>query len=90
MSHFQPKTALIVGAGTGLSASLARLFARSGMQVALAAHGIDKLQALATENGSHLFQCDVADSTSVVRLFEQVEQQVGIPDVVVYNPSARV
>ena len=29
--------ALIVGAGSGLSASLARLFAREGMKVALAA-----------------------------------------------------
>ena len=90
MSNHQLKTALIVGAGMGLSASLARLFSRSGMQVALAARGIDKLQALAAETGSRLFECDVADSSSVVRLFEQVEEHVGMPDVVVYNPSARV
>jgi threonine synthase len=31
------ETALIVGAGSGLSASLARLFAREGVRVALAA-----------------------------------------------------
>ena len=34
------KTALIVGAGEGLSASLARLFAREGIKVALAARKI--------------------------------------------------
>ena len=89
MSVFQPKTALIVGAGSGLSASLARLFARSGMQVALAARRIDKLQELANETASRLFQCDVADSASIVGLFEQVDRYLGAPDVVVYNPSAR-
>jgi NAD(P)-dependent dehydrogenase (short-subunit alcohol dehydrogenase family) len=89
MPEFQPKTALIIGAGAGLSASLARLFARSGMQVALAARGIDKLQGLAGETGARLFQCDVADSASIVRLFEQTDQHLGAPDVVVYNPSAR-
>jgi NAD(P)-dependent dehydrogenase (short-subunit alcohol dehydrogenase family) len=89
MSTFQPKTALIVGAGAGLSASLARLFAHSGMQVGLAARRIDKLQDLATETAAHLFRCDVADSTSIVSLFEQVDQDLGAPDVVVYNPSAR-
>lgn len=90
MSNFQPKVALIVGAGAGLSASLARLFARSGMQVALAARGIDKLQTLANETGAQLFRCDVADSASIAHLFEQVEREVGPIDVVVYNPSARV
>jgi NAD(P)-dependent dehydrogenase (short-subunit alcohol dehydrogenase family) len=89
MSTFQPKTVLIVGAGAGLSASLARLFARSGMQVALAARRIDKLQGLAGETAAHLFQCDVADSTSIVSLFKQVDQDLGALDVVVYNPSAR-
>lgn len=90
MTSFQPKIALIVGAGPGLSASLARLFVRSGMQVALAARGLDKLNALANETGASLFRCDAADSASIVQLFDQVEQQLGAPDVVVYNPSPRV
>lgn len=41
--------ALIVGVGDGLSASLARLLAREGMQITLAARNIDKLNALKTE-----------------------------------------
>lgn len=89
MPAFQPKKVLIVGAGAGLSASLARLFASSGMQIALAARGIDKLKGLADETGARLFQCDVADSGSIVRLFEQLDQHFGTPEVVVYNPSAR-
>lgn len=89
MSAFQPKTALIVGAGQGLSASLARLFAGSSMQIALAARRTEKLSQLSSETGARLFRCDVAESTSIVQLFEDVEQQIGAPDVVVYNPSAR-
>lgn len=89
MSAFQPKIALIVGAGQGLSASLAHLFAGSGMQIALAARRTEKLNQLSSETGARLFRCDVAESTSIVQLFEDVEQQIGAPDVVVYNPSAR-
>src|SRR6266481_6188514 len=52
------KNALIVGAGEGLSASLARLFAREGIRVALAARGIEKLGALCTEIGARAFACN--------------------------------
>ena len=82
--------ALIVGAGPGLSASLARLFAREGMAVALAARNTDKLAALCKETGAKAFACDASDAGQVSRLFADVEKGVGEPDVVVYNPSSRV
>jgi NAD(P)-dependent dehydrogenase (short-subunit alcohol dehydrogenase family) len=90
MTANQAQIALIVGAGQGLSASLARLFTRNGIQVALAARRPEKLNTLANEIGARLFSCDAADIAAVTRLFEEVEQQLGTPDVVVYNPSARV
>jgi NAD(P)-dependent dehydrogenase (short-subunit alcohol dehydrogenase family) len=83
------KTALIVGAGAGLSASLARLFAREGLRVALAARSIEKLGALCTETGAKAFSCNATDADDVERLFGLVEREVGTPDVVVYNASAR-
>ena len=46
------RSALIVGTGPGLSASLARLFARHGLSVAIAARQTDKLAALAAETGA--------------------------------------
>jgi NAD(P)-dependent dehydrogenase (short-subunit alcohol dehydrogenase family) len=82
------RTALIVGAGRGLSASLARAFAAQGMQVALAARNVEKLQAL-RDAGMRTFACDAADAAQVAALFEQVEAALGAPDVVVYNASAR-
>jgi NAD(P)-dependent dehydrogenase (short-subunit alcohol dehydrogenase family) len=81
--------ALIVGAGEGLSASLARLFARQGIRVALAARGIEKLGALCAETGARAFTCDATDADEVERLFGLIEREVGTPDVVVYNASAR-
>lgn len=82
-------TALIVGTGPGLSASLARLFTREGMRVALAARNTDKLAALAAETNASTFACDATDAAQVSKLFQDVEHAIGVPDVVVYNASAR-
>jgi NAD(P)-dependent dehydrogenase (short-subunit alcohol dehydrogenase family) len=83
------RTALIVGAGSGLSASLARLFARNGMKVAVAARSIDKLAPLASETGALVFACDASQEKEVDTLFAAVDGKLGAPDVVVYNASAR-
>jgi NAD(P)-dependent dehydrogenase (short-subunit alcohol dehydrogenase family) len=80
---------LIVGAGAGLSASLARVFSREGLAVAIAARDTGKLAALSAETGAHAFACDAADPAQVARLFEDVEGAIGAPDVVVYNASGR-
>ena len=83
------KTALIVGAGEGLSASLARVFAREGIRVALAARQIEKLGALCSETGARAFACNATEPDEVERLFGLVEREIGVPDVVVYNASGR-
>jgi NAD(P)-dependent dehydrogenase (short-subunit alcohol dehydrogenase family) len=83
------KIALIVGAGEGLSASLARLFAREGIKVALAARKIEKLGALCTETKARAFACNATEPEEVERLFGMVEREVGTPDIVVYNASGR-
>ncbi len=83
------KTALIVGAGEGLSASLARLFAREGIRVALAARGIEKLGALCSETGAKAFACNATEPGDVERLFGLVEREIAVPDLVVYNASGR-
>ena len=83
------KNALIVGVGPGLSASLARLFARNGMQVALAARNTDKLAALAHETAAATFACEATEPEEVAALFDVVIATQGVPDIVVYNASAR-
>jgi NAD(P)-dependent dehydrogenase (short-subunit alcohol dehydrogenase family) len=83
------KTALIVGVGDGISASLARLFAAENMQIALAARNADKLKPLAAETGAEPFACDATDTAQVAKLFDAVETRIGAPDVVVYNASGR-
>ena len=84
------EVAMIVGAGSGLSASLARLCAREGMGVVLAARNIAKLATLAEETGASLYACDACLREDVDALFDAVLGSVGTPDLVVFNPSARV
>jgi NAD(P)-dependent dehydrogenase (short-subunit alcohol dehydrogenase family) len=83
------RTALIVGVGGGLSASVARTFAKAGMKIALAARRAADLAALAKDVGGEAFACDATKRGDVVRLFGEVERAYGAPDVVVYNASYR-
>jgi NAD(P)-dependent dehydrogenase (short-subunit alcohol dehydrogenase family) len=83
-------TALIVGAGSGLSASIARLFAKEGLTVALAARDTAKLEQLCKETRAQAIACDATQPAEVSQLFDETERRLGSPDVVVYNASARV
>jgi NAD(P)-dependent dehydrogenase (short-subunit alcohol dehydrogenase family) len=89
MAENEYRTALIVGVGSGLSASLARLLSKQGIKVALAARRAANLAALAGETGARVFTCDATDQSQVTKLFSELEGDVGTPDVVVYNASYR-
>jgi NAD(P)-dependent dehydrogenase (short-subunit alcohol dehydrogenase family) len=89
MTETPYRTALIVGAGSGLSASLARIFAKARMKVALGARRPDGLAGLTKEIGGNAFACNAANPDEVAQLFSDVEATFGAPDVVVYNASYR-
>src|SRR6201995_3995569 len=82
-------SALIVGAGSGLSASLARVFAKEGMSVALAARSAAKLDDFVKATGANAYNCDDAKREEVDKLFANLDAAGGTPDVVVYNASYR-
>jgi NAD(P)-dependent dehydrogenase (short-subunit alcohol dehydrogenase family) len=82
-------SALIVGAGSGLSAALARALAADGIKLALAARSIDDLAPLAKETGAKTFACDVSARTEVDKLFAALDAGFGAPEIVIYNPSYR-
>jgi NAD(P)-dependent dehydrogenase (short-subunit alcohol dehydrogenase family) len=90
MADIPYSTALIVGAGPGISASVARALSAAGLKVGLAARDADKLTPLAAEIGAATFAADAADPDAVARLFDEAEAKIGTPDLVIYNPSARV
>jgi NAD(P)-dependent dehydrogenase (short-subunit alcohol dehydrogenase family) len=83
------KTALIVGAGAGLSASLSRLLSRASLKIALAARSPEDLADLVAETGAKAFACDASKEDQVARLFADVEAALGAPDLVIYNASFR-
>ena len=84
------ESVLIVGAGSGLSAALARQCHAAGMQVALAARDGEKARAVAQETGASLHRCDASSIEDVAALFAALDASIGTPDLVVYNPSARL
>ena len=65
--------ALIVGAGKGLSASLARILYTDGMKVILAARNVEKLKTIASEINATLIKCDVSDINQVEHMFEKID-----------------
>jgi NAD(P)-dependent dehydrogenase (short-subunit alcohol dehydrogenase family) len=89
MADLKDKVALIIGAGPGLSASIARTFAKAGMKIALAARSVDDLVPLAAETGAATFAADAADVAAVKKLFADVAASVGDPYAVVFNPAYR-
>jgi NAD(P)-dependent dehydrogenase (short-subunit alcohol dehydrogenase family) len=89
MADLKNKVALIVGAGSGLSASIARSFARAGMKIALAARSVDDLGSLAAEVGARTFAADATDRDAVKKLYGDLASALGDPYAVIYNASYR-
>ena len=90
MTSLSYASALIIGAGSGISASLARQLTKAGVKVALAARDKHKLASLCSETGAVAFAADATDPRSVERLFNEAEQALGSIDILVYNASIRV
>ena len=89
MAELSYRTAFIVGAGPGISASVARQLCVHGLQVGLAARHPERLAGLAAEIGAETFTVDASDPADVARLFDEADGRIGIPDVVLYNASGR-
>ena len=83
------ESVLIVGTGSGLSASLARLCYSKGMKVVLASRNIEKLKDLKNEIKGETFLCDSSNTESVSNLFKKVDELIGTPNLVIYNASFR-
>ena len=89
MPYVKYNTALIVGAGSGLSAALARVLHAESIKVALAARSTGDLAELAQEIGSATFACDASKRADVEKLFADLDAGFGAPEIVIYNPSYR-
>ena len=92
MSDTASEVALIVGGGPGISASCARLFAKSGMRVGVAARDPNKPVLLELEKafGVRRYACDATEPAEVELLFESLVRELGAPRLVVHNIDGRV
>src|SRR5260370_38286356 len=82
------RIALLVGGGSGISASFARGLAAAGLRVGLAARNSEKLGPLAAEIGAEIFAVEASDPAAVARLFAEADHRLGEPDGVLYKPNA--
>src|ERR1700685_2370111 len=84
--------AFIVGGGPGISSSCARLFAKSGMRVGIAARNPNKpvLQNLEKAHGVRRYACDASEPAAVEAVFQNVVRDLGVPTLVVHNIDGRV
>ena len=89
MPYVKFNTALIVGAGSGLSASLARVLTQEGIKVALAARSTGDLADLAKETGGKTISCDATKKSDVEKMFSELDSGFGAPEIVIYNASYR-
>jgi len=89
MTYTRFNTALIVGAGAGLSASLARALSKEGIKVALAARSVGDLEPIVRETGAETFACDASQRLEVDKLFAGLDASFGAPEIVIYNASYR-
>jgi NAD(P)-dependent dehydrogenase (short-subunit alcohol dehydrogenase family) len=87
MTDVPYRAALIVGAGPGISASVARGLASAGLRLGLAARNVEKLAPLAADTRAQTFAVDASDPAAVARLFDDADKRLGEPDVVVYNAA---
>ena len=91
------KVCLIIGAGQGVGASVARAFAAEGMTVCLTRRprNLDSLQALADEiaaagGEARAYGVDARSEEEMTALFNRIEAEVGPIEVVVFNIGANV
>lgn len=90
MTDLPYRSALIIGAGSGISGSLTRLLRAADLPVVVAARNIDKLAPLVEQTGALALPVDAAEAAQVERLFAETEARIGAPEIVIYNASGRL
>ena len=89
------KAALIIGAGEGNGAAIAKRFAREGYVACVVRRHLEPLQQLVSEieavgGQARAFAVDARKEEAVIALVDQIEREIGPLEVLVFNAGANV
>ena len=90
MFRLDGKTAIVTGAGSGIGASIAALFAKQGARVAALDISLEAAQQVANDLRAlgcnvDAIHCDVGDAASVAKAFGLVRERFDSIDILVSN-----
>jgi short-subunit dehydrogenase len=85
-------TAAVIGVGPGIGLAVARRFAKAGMDIALVARSAGKLEGYRNSLSSfgcgiRTYACDVSEPYELAKVFQHLRENLGTPEVLVYNAS---
>ena len=81
------KTAVVIGAGSGLGLGLAKKFKKEGFNIVLMARNERTLKEMAEKLGENVFYkiADASNSENLKKAIEEIKNEYGTPDAVIYN-----
>ena len=89
------KVALVIGAGDNLGSAIAKCFSNEGYIIVAARRNGDKLNILKEEielkdGVFHGYSLDARKEEEIINLIEEVEQNIGLIDVAIYNIGGNI
>src|SRR5271157_3457845 len=87
MGELTGKVAVVTGASKGIGAAIARALAKAGAAVAVnyASNKADADRVVGESGKAVAIQADVAKRADVKRLFEETQEKLGRPNILVNN-----
>lgn len=88
LTSVKGKSVIVTGGSKGIGKGIARVFAKNGADVTIAARGETDGKAAADELGATFVHCDVSDWDSVKAMVDAVAARTGAVDILCANAGA--
>ena len=80
-------SAIVIGAGPGIGASVIRRLSREGLAVGAIARSRATVESVAASQGAMGLAADVTDEVALRGALDEIVDRLGVPSVLVYNAA---